>query len=785
MRADPRISNRESEVLDAVGEHLSNAEIADRLFISVRTVESHVSTLLRKLDVDDRRALARVAAARANAAAPKTNLPYALTSFVGRESERASILAALEDARLVTLNGTGGVGKTRLALEVGRALVSAGAPGVWFVDLAGVTDDHGVVPEILAAFEAREEPGRRPIDMLVDVLDRRPSVVILDNCEHLIESVSDAATRLLSRTSQLRLLLTSREATGLVGERILTVAPFGVPGGAGGGLEAVAANDGVRLFVDRARAVDPQFVLDAERAEAVASIVRHLDGLPLALELAAAQVVALSPGQIDARLRDRFSLLAGRAADPRHGTLQAMLDWSYQLLRADERAMLDRVAVFRGSFTLGAIESVVATEPIRSEDVGPLLTSLVRKSLVTVVDGGVERRYRLLETVREFAWHRLEAAGELSAWRDRHLAWMFELASRAADELHGPDQPAWLDRLDDDLDNLEAALAWSIEDAARAGLALPVVVGLFPYWLARGTRRSQGTRWSEATASAATGTDVSKRTRSLLSAVSLLMWSDLEAADALVPVMRQLEGDDPLARLHSDTAEAWLAGFRGREPRSVVQRAREVGADPRIILWMRGFDALHHAMSEPRATSHERLTDVAVAFRDAGDEHVAGACVAFAADCLEEADPERARDEARQALGIARRFECASCESGALASLVPVDECADLGGRVGAARRALELADGIGETANVYAALDVLSAAHAGEGNVELAALLGLGVAVARQRSGFAPILPGRERSRLTALEIAAARLGAAAIDELRAEAARLSHRDLVAIGIG
>jgi predicted ATPase/DNA-binding CsgD family transcriptional regulator len=781
-----RISRREAEVLEAVGEHLTNAEIAERLYISVRTVESHVSTLLRKLDVEDRRALARVAAERAAADAPRNDLPFTLTSFIGRETERAAVLEAMTEGRLVTITGTGGVGKTRLSLEVGRRLVDSGAPRLWFVDLARVAEGSGVVVALLATVGVRTEPGRSPLEALVAELDRGGTVVVLDNCEHLIDAVAELTTTLLARTRELRLLLTSREALGMAGERIVPIAPFEVPSDAADAVEALVANDGVRLFVDRARAVDPRFVLDATTAAPVAAIVRHLDGLPLALELAAVQVVALSPSQIDARLRDRFVLLGGRTGDPRHGTLETMLEWSYQLLGDEERAVLDRLAVFRGSFTLDAIEAVVVDDRVAASAVGRIVTALVRKSLVTVDDRGTERRYGLLETVREFAWRRLEEADAVSTWRDRHMDWAFDLASRAGQGLHGRDQPVWLDRLDDDLDNIEAALAWSLGDPDRADRALLVVLGLYSYWLARGTHRSQGMHWSRAVAAAATNTDVSRRTRSLLSSMSLLIWSDLDACTNLVEAIRELEDDDPIARIHGDTAEAWLAGFRGDPRPSLVARAEAVGVDARMVRWMRGFDVLHHAMREPRAESHRRMTDLSQEWREAGDEHLYSGFLGFAVDYAAESSPEIALADAREALEIARdQFGCPSCESGALVSLSLVDECSDQGGRIAAARRALSLADSIAERVSVYAALDVLAGALAEAGAFEEAAVVGLAVASARAQSGHAQILPGREGSRQAALEAARAGLGPERLAELEAEAAALSYRDLVALGLG
>ena len=718
-----------------------------------------------------------------------TNLPLQLTSFVGRHHEVSGLVAQLEASRLVTLTGVGGTGKTRLAVEVADSLVERYPDGVWFVDLSSAAEDEAVLGLTAAALAIKSEPGRAPLDSLLARLASSRTLLVLDNCEQVLDAVADLAVRILSRSPEVRILATSREALAIPGEAVRPVPALGIPGTGTTSVEAVAATDAVRLLVERASAVDPDFRLGDDNVAAVVSICRRLDGVPLALELAAAQMGALGPAQIDARLSDRFALLRSAArGDPRHRTLETVLAWSYDLLDESERALLDRLAVFRGTFSMDAAEAVVTDDPIVRADVLDLIARVVRKSLVVAEGRGPERRYRLLETVREYAWHRLDAASELDRRRDRHFEWVLDLASRAASGLSGEDQVGWLDALDDDLENIEAGLAWSLGDPERAARALDAVNGLTNYWMARGTHRTQGTRWSEATAAAATGLDVATRTEALMNAVLLVMWSDLDAAAALADAATRVAGDDPTGRAHAEIAAAYVAWFRGEA--SAADHADAaialLDADDPSALWARAASAWACAHAGALEEAHVMLIDVAQQFRQPGDDHLFGALQSFAADFgAANGDVDRSASEARECLAIAQRVSCASCESQALASLAIVDPCEDMGGRVIVARRAVQLADGIGEVFNVLGGFEALVGALAAAGEAEDAVLLAAATNAVRSATGFAPSMPGRAGAARDGVERARQELDSARFEKATAIGGAFDYDAAVRFALG
>jgi len=721
--------------------------------------------------------------------ARRTNLPLLLTSFVGRQQEVSDLVAQLEVSRLVTLTGTGGAGKTRLAMEVASSVVERFPDGVWFIDLSSAVDDETVLALTAGALAIKGEPGRTPLENLLARLAYSRTLLVEDNCEQVLDAVADLAVRILGRSGEVRILATSREALAIPGEVVRPVPPLGIPETGAASVEAVAATDAVRLLVERASAVDPDFRLSDDNVAAVVSICRRLDGVPLALELAAAQMDALGPAQIDARLGDRFALLRGAArGDPRHQTLETVLAWSYDLLDERERAVLDRLAVFRGTFSMDAAEAVVADGPIDRAHVLDLIARLVRKSLVVAEGRGPERRYRLLETVREYAWRRLVATRGLDRRRDRHLEWILDLASRAAPGLSGEDQVRWLDALDDDLENIEAGFAWSLDDPERAARALDAVIGLNNYWMARGTRRAQGTRWSEAIAAAATGLDVGARTEALMNAVLLVVWSDLDAASALADAATRVAGDDPTGRAHAETASAYVAWFRG-DASAADHAETAVGlldADDPTALWARAVEALARANEGALEEAHAMLMDVARQVRQPGDDHLFGALESLAADFgAANGDLDRSAAEARESLAIAQRVSCSSCESQALSTLSLVDPCGDMGGQVGAARRAVQLANGIGEVANVLWAFEALVGALAAAGEVEDVARLAAATSAVRSATGYASVMPGRVGAARGGVERARQELDAGTFGQITAVGGALDYDAAVRFALG
>jgi predicted ATPase/transcriptional regulator with XRE-family HTH domain len=408
-----------------------------------------------------------------------------LTSFVGRERELESVRRLVASSRLVTLVGTGGVGKTRLALEVVRALVPDYPGEVYVVELAPLADPALVGQAVAAALNVEDRGGRSAVELLISVLRDRRVLLVLDNCEHLIRACGELVRALLSACPELRILATSREPLRLAGEWRWRVPSLSVPDTSTSPVpEQLRASEAVRLFVERAQAVRPDFEETEDDMQLVGDICRRLDGIPLAIELAAPLVGALSLEQIAEHLEDRFALLTSgtREALPRHQTLRAMVDWSYDLLEAPQRTLLQRLSVFAGGWTLDAAERVCAGEEIQAHDVVRQLVRLVDQSLVVVDIYAGAARYRLPETLRQYARERLLASGTAGALRHQHALFFTGLAEQADDQLRGSGQQLWRARLDGELDNLRAALSWWTDRGeAESGLRLAGALGWFWY----------------------------------------------------------------------------------------------------------------------------------------------------------------------------------------------------------------------------------------------------------------------------------------------------------------
>ncbi|MFI9412114.1 ATP-binding protein [Nocardia gamkensis] len=448
MAATVEISAREAEVLALVGEHFSNAEIGARLFISVRTVESHVSSLLRKLEVPDRRALAQRASdrPRADRSHPAPVLPTPLTSFVGRARERAELTEMITKHRQVTAVGPGGVGKTRLALSVAAQIAGEFSDGVWFVDLVPITsaDTSVVAGTVALALGLGEQPGRAMDETVPAALADRRALLVLDNCEHVRDGVAPFIERLLAMCPGVTVLATSRARLMVPFERVYAVPPMSLTG--------EGASDAVELFMDRAAAGGwpPNHALRDD----VAAFCARLDGVALAIELAAARWTTLGLDGLEAGLSDQLRMLAGGPrTEDRHRSVRAALDWSHALLEPDDRVLLRRVSVFMKSFTVAAAAQVAACE--RSV-VADGLARLAEQSLLVVTASPSGTAYRALETIRQYGMERLTEAGELDDIRSRHLSWCLAAAAELA--VVGTD---WRPRFDAVADDFRAAMAWA------------------------------------------------------------------------------------------------------------------------------------------------------------------------------------------------------------------------------------------------------------------------------------------------------------------------------------
>jgi predicted ATPase/DNA-binding SARP family transcriptional activator/tetratricopeptide (TPR) repeat protein len=420
------------------------------------------------------------------AARPRTNLPAMLTDVVGRTAAVAEVQALLNERRLVTLTGPGGVGKTRLALETASQAADAFPDGVWLVELAGTARAEADMPAdlVLAVLDIRDDSAMDPAEHLADALRTSRMLLILDNCEHLIDQAARLTARLLRAAPELRVLITSREPLMLAGEVVWAVPPLELPDPACSEPGALAESGAAQLFVRRAAESVPGFRLDDANAGAVAALCRRLDGIPLALELAATRVRALGVHELLDRLDDRFRLLVTghRDAPPRQQTLWAVIDWSWELLTGPERLVLRRLAVAADGCALDAAETICAEQDL---DVTGLVSRLTDRSLVMVTDGPDGRRYRLLETVAAYGLQRLHQAGEALQIRERHRRYYADLAERAGPQLRGQDQRYWLTRLDAETANLRASLEATITDGDAAG-ALRMVNALAWYWFLRG-----------------------------------------------------------------------------------------------------------------------------------------------------------------------------------------------------------------------------------------------------------------------------------------------------------
>jgi predicted ATPase/class 3 adenylate cyclase len=422
------------------------------------------------------------------------NLPQQLTSFIGREREIAQVKSLLEKGRLLTLTGSGGCGKSRLSLQVVAYVLEQYPDGVWLTELAPVADPGLVPQEVASALGLIEQPGKTFVQTLTDYLKSKRLLLVLDNCEHLLSACAQLCNALLRSCSNLTILASSREGLGIAGEQTYRVPSLTSPDLKQQlTVEQISQYEAVRLFIERATNTKSDFAVTNQSAPALAAVCHRLDGIPLAIELAAARIRSLSVEEIDSRLEYRFRLLTGgsRAAVPRHQTLRALIDWSYDLLTDQERLLLGWLSVFAGGWTLVAAEQVgtgvsSAGEEIEDWQVLDLLTSLVDKSLVIVETQGQATRYRLLETVRQYGWERLLESGEAKKVQARHRDYFLKVAEEAEPKLTGSEQREWLEVLETEHDNLRQAIAFCLEETEGTEAGLRLGTALWRFWGVRG-----------------------------------------------------------------------------------------------------------------------------------------------------------------------------------------------------------------------------------------------------------------------------------------------------------
>jgi predicted ATPase/DNA-binding SARP family transcriptional activator/DNA-binding CsgD family transcriptional regulator len=573
----------------------------------------------------------------------KHNLPLSRTSFVGREIEVLEVKRLLAMTKLLTLTGAGGCGKTRLALEVARDLVGAYRDGAWLVELAPLSEPSLVAQAVARAVGAREQPGRPLLQTLKDVLRVKKVLLVVDNCEHLLEAVIGVVDALLDSCPHLRVLATSRERLNAAGEIGWVVPPLTVPE-ARGILEprSLEAYESVRLFAQRARQRDPFFELGVANADAVARVCRRLEGIPLAVELAAARIGVLSARQISERLEDSLDVLSAgeRSASPRHRSLRATLEWSHELLTEPERSLFGRLSVFAGGWTLEAAEAVCSGEGIEEDEVLDLLSELVERSLVVaeVETEGVVR-FRLLEPVHQYARERLHEDRGRQRLRERHAGYYLKLAEEPGGEeadprMKGSPPVAWLKRMGTDHANLREALGWSLDieakeaDGGREELGLRLAVALWWFWHTLGSL-TEGRRFLERAVSNSSSPAAARlRARALNGAAGIVIaQGDYEAAIVLIreglALYRQLGDEEGIASALTDLGLIALWGQRDDVPMSaVIEELEELKPrleNRRTLAWLLVLDgmiAFGRGDVEHSVALHEESLEL---FREIGD----------------------------------------------------------------------------------------------------------------------------------------------------------------------
>jgi predicted ATPase/class 3 adenylate cyclase len=678
------------------------------------------------------------------------NLPRHLSSFVGRRTDVADVRQLTTEAPLVTLTGPGGVGKTRLCIQVAAEMLDTFADGVWLVELETLTDERLVAQQIAVSLGIAEASDADAQESVLAHLRTRQALLILDNCEHVIGAVARLANALLRGCPGLRMLATSRESLGVAGERLYPVRSLALPENAATLRAAgVLEFEAVDLFRERARAADPAFEITDGNAAAVVEICQRLDGIPLAIELAAARVRALSPAQIAERLDDRFRLLTGgsRTAMPRHQTLRAAIDWSFDLLPDSERLVLWRLSAFSGAFSLEAAEAVCVGPDVASDEITDHVTRLVEKSLVNRQGD----RYRLLETVRGYARERSLEAGEAAAAHERHRDWYREFVRRAAPAFfRGPESGAMLDALEAEHDNLRSALSWSLGQPGGATAALELAAGLWRFWEIRGYLL-EGRQWLERVL-AATTTDETMTRADVLTAAGVLGAAQGDHAAAMRYHEQSLALHERLGNrkgiqfaLHNLANAAQHQGDAARA-RGLYERVLEIAGndDPNVSFVRVALADVADSQGDREAArvNYERaIEDV----RSTGDAWgMAYAQSSYGQSAARHGEYSVARERYEQALEISRQLGDQRGEARLMTLLADVDvDEGNHASALGLLYGALEIRCRLGDSPGICSALERFSAG-AMEVDAASAARILAAAASLRERTGARLSLAGQ-----------------------------------------
>jgi predicted ATPase len=602
------------------------------------------------------------------------NLPTLLNTFVGREHERADVKALLHETRVLTLTGTGGTGKTRLALQLAEESLGDYPEGVWLVELATISDPDRIVELAASTIGLREEPGEPTRTTLIRFLCGRRTLLILDNCEHLLAECANLVTEILRGCSTIKILATSRAPLGIAGERTWAVPPLSILNPSrdlfqvSDIVSTVSQYEAVRLFIDRAATVKPGFEVTRQNAAAIAQICWRLDGIPLAIELAAARARVLSPEQISHRLDDRFRLLTGggRSVLPHQQTLRTLIDWSYDLLSESERVLFRRLAVFGGGRSIDAVEAVCTGDGVDAYDALDLLQLLVEKSLLSVeTDATDATRYTMIESVWQYARERLEAAGEFEALRDRHLDYFLALAEEARPGLEGAETHKWLDRLGADQSNFRLAFEWAASSRTHVQKGLRLIAALTRYVEIRGNLE-EGRAAFESLLNAPGAEEPTLARAAALVGAGRISWCRDSSEEALGYYREGIALLEQLGRKREVILQSAFMGFAERnvgirdQSEAHFQRALEAGKEYQDVvltaIGLSGLGAIASDRGDIAGARRMREESLAI-YRATGDQWVCGYILwGIARACVADNDPESARRALEEWTAIARKL---------------------------------------------------------------------------------------------------------------------------------